>query len=476
MLFNSFAFIFAFLPITIIIYFFLNKQKLTLASKAWLVFTSLFFYGWWNIKYIPLILGSMLFNFSIGSALSWDIKYKRGILNRKIILIFGVTCNLLLLGYYKYVDFFISNVNSIAKTDFDLLNIILPLGISFFTFTQIAYLVDAYKNEVREMDFLNYCLFVTFFPHLIAGPILHHSEMMPQFENIRKKVLNYKNLSIGLYLFSVGLFKKVILADSLSAYVHSGFDLGLNIDLISSWITSLAYTFQLYLDFSGYMDMALGLALMFNINFPMNFNLPYKSLDIQDFWRRWHITLGRFLKNYVYIPLGGNKFGEFNACRNLFLTFLIGGLWHGASWMFIVWGALHGIALVILRIWRKFKIVIPKALCWFMTFMFVNVTWVIFRSENWNSAKLILKNMIGLGTIILPEFYGGKPTYHGYFDITIVFIILIGLIIAFFQNNYFQTLQQFKPTKVTLMITTVLLIISLVSMNKGSSEFLYFRF
>ena len=267
MLFNSYVFLLVFLPITFFVYFFLNKIKLIHLSKGWLVLTSLFFYSFWNVKYLPLILCSMLFNYSIGTTLNSQENIKLKI-DRKLVLGFGVTCNLLLLGYYKYFDFFISNINILFGEHLSLLHIILPLGISFFTFTQIAYLVDAYKQEVKEADFLNYALFVTYFPHLIAGPILHHSEMMPQFSKLRAKIINPKNISIGLILFTMGLFKKIVIADNLSPIVHQGFDISNSLSFFEAWITSLSYTFQLYFDFSGYTDMALGLSLMFNIKLP----------------------------------------------------------------------------------------------------------------------------------------------------------------------------------------------------------------
>lgn len=287
------------------IYFALNKQKLTKASKSFLVFSSLFFYSYWNILYLPLILISMLFNYTIGLTLA---KVNKKVSNKTLLSI-GIISNLALLGYFKYADFFIDNVNFIFSANLPSLNIILPLAISFFTFQQIAYLVDSYRQQTKEYDFLNYALFVTFFPQLIAGPIVHHKEMMPQFANLKNKLINYKNIALGLFIFSFGLFKKVIIADTFAIWATNGFDNATTLSFIEAWATSLSYTFQLYFDFSGYTDMAIGLALLFNIKLPINFNSPYKSLNIQEFWRRWHITLSRFLKDYIYIPLGGNRRG-----------------------------------------------------------------------------------------------------------------------------------------------------------------------
>jgi len=302
MLFNSFEFLLLFLPIVFFLYFYLNKKRLTIASKSVLVASSLVFYSWWNILYLPLILSSILVNYVVGSLLSNNLE--KIILPRKSILFFGIAFNLLLLGYFKYSDFLIENINIVFDANLSLLYLTLPLAISFFTFQQIAYLVDSYKGNTNEHDFLNYIVFVTFFPQLIAGPIVHHKEMMPQFSCLKNKVINHKNIILGIFIFSIGLFKKVVIADTFSVWASVGFDVNQQLHLIEAWFTSLSYTFQLYFDFSGYTDMAVGLALLFNIRLPINFNSPYKSKNIQDFWRRWHITLSRFLRDYLYIPLG----------------------------------------------------------------------------------------------------------------------------------------------------------------------------
>ncbi|CUU71866.1 AlgI [Campylobacter hyointestinalis subsp. hyointestinalis] len=305
MLFNSYEFIFIFLPITFFVYFYLNSKRLGHISKAFLVVSSLFFYSWWNIIYLPLILLSMIFNYTIGNTLA-NNKSK---INTKALLCLAITSNLALLGYFKYSDFFISNVNFTFGSHIEPLHLALPLAISFFTFQQIAYLIDSYKGETSEYDFLNYALFVTFFPQLIAGPIVHHKEMMPQFANSRNLLKNYKNIALGIFIFSIGLFKKVAIADTFSIWATNGFDNAEVLTFFEAWATSLSYTFQLYFDFSGYCDMAIGSALLFNIKLPINFNSPYIALNIQDFWRRWHITLSRFLRDYIYIPLGGNRGG-----------------------------------------------------------------------------------------------------------------------------------------------------------------------
>ncbi|WP_313305730.1 MBOAT family O-acyltransferase, partial [Stutzerimonas balearica] len=345
MLFNSPEFILFFLPITFIIYTALDRQGLYAPARLFLVTSSLFFYGWWNIAYLPLLIGSVLVNFGIGTQLN-SAALRQKFMWRKALLAGGITANLAVLAYFKYADFLIGNLNTAFDTPFALPEIVLPLAISFFTFQQIAYLVDNYRTGETEQSFVNYALFISFFPQLIAGPIVHHKEMMPQFA-LRTGVQElYRNISLGLFIFSIGLFKKVILADTFAQWATLGFDEKSTLGFLEAWMTSFSYTFQLYFDFSGYTDMAIGAALLFNIRLPINFNSPYKALTIQDFWRRWHITLSRFLRDYLYIPLGGNRGGQWRTCINLMITFILGGLWHGAGWMFVCWGALHGAALV----------------------------------------------------------------------------------------------------------------------------------
>lgn len=487
MLFNSYEFIFLFLPITFGIYFWFTKKKLIKASKRWLVFTSLFFYSWWNIIYLPLILGSVFFNFAVGFSLSKAESSIQKIISRKLLLVFGIISNIILLAYFKYMNFFILNTNLLFHTQLDLIPIILPLGISFFTFTQIAYLVDAYRYEVNEMDYLNYTLFVTFFPHLLAGPILHHKEMMPQFDSFKNKAVNYQNIASGLFLFFIGLFKKVIIADTFAQWANAGFKSAETLDLFEAWATSLSYTFQLYFDFSGYTDMALGVALLFNIHLPINFNGPYKALDIQDFWRRWHITLSRFLRDYIYIPLGGNRNGELRTYTNLFSVFLIGGLWHGASWMFIIWGALHGSAIILHRVWKSFSLTMNKYIAWFITFNFINITWIFFRAENWENAKNILLGLLGFNGIVLSDKYAEKLSfllnYHIFFGEWLVHIkgnksytwILAALVMTFLLKNSVYYVNQFKPNIFNLIVTIVISSYAISNMSK-ISEFLYFNF
>jgi alginate O-acetyltransferase complex protein AlgI len=398
MIFSSPKFILLFLPIAFLGYFYLNRIRLVLAGKAWLVAVSLFFYAYWNIAYLPLLVGSILFNFAVGTALTPNPD-KPARFPRRLVLAFGIIGNLGLLGYFKYADFLIDNINAAFDIGFISPHLLLPLGISFFTFTQIAYLVDSYRGEAREYDFLNYALFVTFFPHLIAGPILHHGEMMSQFKSRWTLVMRYRNIALGLFIFSIGLFKKVVIADTFAVWANAGFEGGETLDFFSAWATSLSYTFQLYFDFSGYCDMAIGAALLFNIWLPINFNSPYQALDIQDFWRRWHMTLSRYLRDYLYIPLGGNRCSTPRVYLNLMATFILGGLWHGASWMFVLWGAFHGLALVIHRAWSGFGLRMPKAMAWLLTFNFINLTWIFFRADTPENAWRIIRGMADIKSV-----------------------------------------------------------------------------
>ena len=346
MLFNSYFFICIFLPITLIGFFFLGQRGHHRIAIGWLVGASLFFYGWWNPAYLVLILGSVFFNFSIGVLLG----NQEAVLSKKGLLVVGIGANLAALGYFKYANFFVNNFNVVIGSSFHLDTIILPLAISFFTFQQISYLADAYKGEIREYNFLHYSLFVTFFPQLIAGPIVHHKEMLPQFLQDGVYRPEYKNVAIGITIFAIGLFKKVCLADGIAQYatpVFQAADAGVLVSFFEAWGGALAYTFQLYFDFSGYSDMAMGLAWMFGIQLPLNFNSPYKANNIIEFWGRWHMTLSRFFRDYLYIPLGGNKRGKIRQLWNLMITMLLAGLWHGAGWTFVLWGALHGIYLVV---------------------------------------------------------------------------------------------------------------------------------
>ncbi len=425
----------------------------------------------------------MIINYLIGKKLG-----KTDSLNssRKPILIIGIVLNVGLLGYYKYSDFFIENVNYFFSTNIPLLNLVLPLAISFFTFQQISYLVDAYRNETKEYDFLNYALFVSFFPQLIAGPIVHHKEMMPQFESKRNKFINYRNIALGILIFSIGLFKKVAIADTFALWATEGFDNTEVLTFFEGWIVSLSYTFQIYFDFSGYTDMAIGIALLFNILLPINFNSPYKALSIQDFWKRWHITLSRFLTHYIYIPLGGSRKGKRRTYINIFLIFLISGFWHGAGWTFVFWGSLHGIAMVVNRYWQTLNIKMNVVLAWFITFNFVNLAWVPFRAETWGDAVKVWSGMFGLNGFNLPIIGVVDGNLNFVVDyllqydllftnnIAVVYIFIFGLVSVLVKNS-----MEFSNTNILnwkyVSFTALILTYAILNLSK-LSEFLYFNF
>jgi alginate O-acetyltransferase complex protein AlgI len=483
-LFNSFEFIFAFLPIVFIVYYLLLRFNLHFIAKCWIVITSLFFYSWWNIAYLPLILISMSANYSFGRMIKSSAK------NKLILLYAGIAFNLLLLGYFKYYDFFISTVNTVFDQNLSLLHIVLPLAISFFTFQQIAFVVDSYHGETENMDVWEYSLFVLFFPQLIAGPIVHHHEIIPQFKDPKNHVLKYKNLSLGIMVFMIGIFKKVVIADSLSIWANQGYQNPLSLSFIESWVTSLAYTFQLYFDFSGYSDMAIGLGLLFNIKIPVNFLSPYRSLDIQEFWRRWHITLGRFFSKYVYIPLGGNRKGEVRTYLHLFIVFFLSGLWHGAGWTFVVWGIMHGLATIINRVWKKSSFFLYKPFAWVITFLFVHFAWVFFRADSINSAFGVIKSMLGLNKSV--SFWTFRLHSEGNFLLDIgkillsthttsisILLVVIGIFLSiWFIPNAIEQKEKFKPSILySILIGLILVTVVYTSFSSNTtSEFLYFNF
>jgi alginate O-acetyltransferase complex protein AlgI len=394
MLFNSHSFIFVFLPVVLLGYFALGRRS-HLAPVVWLTLASLVFYAFGGGQFVPLLLVSIAFNYGVGHLL---VARKLGPGARFAALTIGVAGDLVVLGIFKYAGFFAANLNALFSAGF-VVNIVLPVGISFYTFTQIAFLVDAYRGHVARYAPPHYALFVAYFPHLIAGPILHHKDMIPQFERAETKRPDPHLILCGLIISAIGLFKKTCLADGIQPLVSQAF--GPNAPtLVQAWIGVLAYTFQLYFDFSGYSDMAIGISLMFGIFLPLNFNSPYKAVSIVDFWRRWHMTLSQFLRDYLYIPLGGNRHGRVLRYVNLMITMLLGGLWHGAAWTFVAWGALHGVYLCINHAWSNYG---PKAPPRFarladiagaaLTFLAVVIAWVFFRAQDMTTALSVLSKM-----------------------------------------------------------------------------------
>ncbi len=493
MLFNSYVFIFLFLPITLIGFFTLGKLRLIKLAKIWLLITSLFFYGYWNPPYLILMVVSILFNYQIGRSIAFA---QLGSKQAKILLWTGIGINLASISYYKYANFFLSTVNDVFKANITLNEIFLPLAISFYTFTQIAYLVDAYRGETKEVnyDVITYSLFVVFFPQLVAGPILRHDELIPQLHKLRNFVFSQKNFAYGLTLFSLGLSKKVLIADNISPWVATVFNHGSEVTFIEAWVGALSYTFQLYFDFSGYSDMAIGLGLMFNIRLPINFDSPYKATSISDFWRRWHITLSNFLRDYLYIPLGGSRKGELRRYVNLLTTMLLGGLWHGAGWTFVIWGGLHGIYLAINHWWRKLKKPLPTFWGWSITFLAVIFSWVLFRAQTLADGLEIIQAMVGIKGIVLPGEPQGKlalltsfgielkrwsqlnylPLLNGSKTMSILVLISLIFLVKSLPNTQ-ELLEKMKPNWWWATWVGLSASMCLLSLNRVS-EFLYFQF
>lgn len=511
MLFNSYIFILFFLPVTVSIYFLINKIQRFEHKKTdlwWLFFMSLWFYGYSNPVYLILILSSICVNFFVGKR----IVAGRIQDNRKFAknwMIAGIIFNLALIFYFKYYDFFISNMNILFRGDWALKNIALPLGISFFTFQQISYVVDCYKEkEIIQYKFIEYAAYVTFFPQLVAGPIVMHSELVPQMCDKAKKKVDYENLSLGLYALALGLGKKVLLADTLSKIVNVGYADVNSLNGISAFVIMISYTLQIYFDFSGYCDMALGMSKMFNISLPINFNSPYKAKNVSEFWERWHMTLTRFFTHYVYIPLGGNRKGKVRTYLNTLIVFLLSGIWHGANWTFILWGIIHGVFMTIEKVIKdllqgKGKLrakqdsliqkIIRKGVRiagYLYVFVFVNVTWILFRAPSINEAKVFLQRLLVSGDGIAQNIVekvgdlveirllyrlglGNVISQYPYLPCIIILLVLWFAI--YLMKNTQEKLVSKKLGAVRSVITIFLLVWSVISLS-DVSEFLYFNF
>ena len=493
MLFNSAVFVFLFLPIVWAGYVIALRLPWARAGIAWLGVASIFFYGYWNPVFVPLLVASILFNYGVGRLLDpavWNASPGM----RKAVLAGAVGANLTALAWYKYAGLLASSFGALTGVAVPLIDVLLPIGISFYTFTQIAYLVDTWAERRPEKSFTAYVLFVTFFPHLIAGPVLHHAEMMPQFLR-GDRAVRYALAFEGLLFFACGLAKKVLIADSVAPAANRAFTLAESVPLgaVDSWFGSLAYTVQIYFDFSGYSDMAIGLALLFGIRLPLNFNSPYKSRSIIEFWRCWHMTLSRFLRDYLYIPLGGSRQGPTRRQVNVMLTMLLGGLWHGAAWTFVVWGGLHGLYLQVNHAWRHRLEKSPRlqgALArhariaafagWALTFLAVVVAWVFFRAESFGGSANMLTGM----------FTGSAAIDAQLVDAHTVAYIALGLAIALFLPNSQQLLTGAGESLLLRLAaprpfmqgvhagSLVFLIVALVliSASWGTNEFIYFNF
>lgn len=486
MLFNSYVFIFLFLPITLVGYFTFNHFNATKIAKLWLVIASLFFYGYFNPSYLWIIIISIGINFCISRL--FRIKFfDEHMLPKKLLFIFGLLLNVGLLVLYKYLDFIIECANNLFSADFAYMNLLLPLGISFFTFQQLAFFIDSYKGKTPNYSLLDYSLFVTFFPQLIEGPIVLHSEVIPQFENKKNLKFNFDNFSKGLYAFSAGLAKKVLIADNFGKIVTYGYGNISSLSSLEGLLSIFAYTFQIYFDFSGYCDMASGIALMFNIELPINFNSPYKAKNISEFWKRWHITLTRFLTTYIYFPLGGSRCSKFRTCLNVMIVFLVSGLWHGAGFTFIVWGLMHGVAMVIYRLFKKYIDKIPTAITWLFTFSFVALTWVYFRAESLEAANNMVLSIFNggfsignaltetlLNIIPISIITNIIPINNVLYPLMVV-IMLFFVIICLKTQNVQDKIKTFRPSVGKFISTYAMLTFSILSLS-GVSTFLYFNF
>lgn len=488
MLFHSFDFLFLFLPLVLLGYFLIGRLAWR-GAFAWLALASLVFYSVWQLSHVLLIVASILLNYGGGLLLSRILagRHQRHV---RPLLAGLITANLAALAYFKYLNFFVDSANDLTGMDWTIGQIVLPIGISFYTFTQIAYLVDVAQGKVKEKGFVGYVLFVTYFPHLVAGPILHHAEVMPQFATPANLRFNPDNFSRGLAFLAIGLFKKIVLADGCAPIANHAFDS--NASMLAAdhaWLGLLAYGLQIYFDFSGYSDMAIGISLMFNIQLPVNFNSPFQAESISEFWRRWHMTLSRFLRDYLYIPLGGSRKGEGRQLANLFLTMLACGLWHGASWTFVAWGGLQGIYLVINHLWSQWfrpgvapgRLLRAGYLC--LTLLAVTVSWAFFRADSMAHAGSILQ------ALIRPEPSG----IAGIDSADLVFVCAL-MVLALFAPNSNQMLGysfgtpeppapapawlRWTPSKRHAVLTGVLLFVSGLTGLAGREQlaFLYFQF
>lgn len=498
MLFNSYIFIFIFLPAVLLGWYGLNKLQKYELAKVFLTGMSLWFYGYFNTYYLFIIIASILINYLISYLLTF-CKTRRA---NQFGLFAGVAANLAILFYFKYYDFFIENINYVFRADFNLKHILLPLGISFFTFQQLSFIIDRCTGKTEHYSFINYAAFVTFFPQLIAGPIVLYKEIIPQFDDLSRRNFDISSFARGISLFVIGLSKKVLLADVLALVTNFGFEQTYFLDSPSTLLVILSYTFQIYFDFSGYSDMAIGLGYMFNVQLPVNFNSPYKACSVKELWQRWHMTLSRFFVTYVYIPLGGSKKGKARTILNTMVIFSLSGLWHGANWTYVAWGVMQGLLVV----WDNLGIIgvrgsqeknpsrfyIPRWLGWFFTFSFFNLSLFFFRSESMAYAFQMFKNLFSFRNtgyihklvinMDIPEFYIFKQAVTMFAPemLPVAYIILFLLILiasAFIltRKNALQIVETADYGSGFCWFIVILFIWSLISFSQVST-FIYFNF
>ncbi|MEG0960203.1 MAG: MBOAT family O-acyltransferase [Erysipelotrichaceae bacterium] len=484
MAFNSYEFVFIFLPIIVFIYYFINHFKFYKLSNLFLLAMSVAFYIKFDLKFILIIGCSVVINYIIGYLLNHLEKYHRTLLT------VGILFNVCILLYFKYLNFFIENINNIFGFNFGLAQLLLPIGISFFCFQQISFIVDVFKNNKIKYPFIEYALHVIFFPYIISGPIVRHNEIIPQLQSKENKKFDCESFSKGLVAFIFGLAKKVLIADVLANAVNIGFGDIASLNMITACFTMLAYTLQIYFDFSGYSDMVIGIGLMLNLKMPINFNSPYKALSIPEFWKRWHISLTRFFTDYVYIPIGGNRKGNVRTYINIFIVFIVSGLWHGANWTFILWGVMHGVGSIVTKYFNKYYKQIPAIIRWCFTFLFVNVAWVIFRSPSISEAFLFLSRLFVIdpsfsvinyaSASLLPEVVSLIHVFVPMIEskvimITSLLMMIILLISVTFMKNTMERIDNFKPTNKMVVICAILFIWSVVSFSTVTT-FIYQNF
>lgn len=482
MTFNSYIFILLFLPLTVLGYYIILNFKLYRLATLFLFIASLLFYGYMNPPLIIFILINIFVNYIFFKGIRLCCikplyKYK------KLILGVGIIFNVGVLLYYKYCNFFIENLNLLSSFDFTLRNIILPLGISFITFQQIAFLVDSYRNEIYDCNLLDYALFISYFPHVVSGPIILHKEFFPELSKEKMK-MNWDFFAKGLYMFAMGLGKKVLIADLFGEVANWGYANISVLNSTSALFVTIAYSIQIYFDFSGYSDMAIGISRMLQIDLPINFNSPYKAKTIVEFWDRWHMTLTRFLTRYVYIPLGGNRNGMFRTYLNIMFVFIISGLWHGANWTFVLWGVLHGLFMVFTRYFKILFDKIPRTINIIITFLFVNFTWVLFRSESLGTSiqmlKIIFQNKWGLISLdicelFIPSIFTSLINVHIPLWFWITMFTFVTLYIIFKCKNTQEKASELKYSLFSGIWTVLVLILSVLSFS-GITSFVYSRF
>jgi alginate O-acetyltransferase complex protein AlgI len=494
MLFTTGTFLFLYLPVTLAIFFATARLLGREVAAGWLALASLFFYGYWLPIYTLLLLASVIANYGFGSLIN-----RSQAKIRRAWFVIALVVNLCVLAYFKYANLIVQTVNAVGGSHFPLLPIILPLGISFFTFTQIAYLADVHAGKVEERNPIHYLLFVTYFPHLIAGPVLHHAEMMPQFAQAENYKIKLENLVVGFAFLVVGLAKKIIIADSIAPIANNAFDNRLSqmIGIGHAWIGAAAYAFQIYFDFSGYSDMAVGLSLLIGVQLPYNFNSPYKARSIIDFWRRWHMTLSRFLREYLYIALGGNRKGAVRRHLNLLITMLLGGLWHGASWTFVIWGGLHGIFLIVNHGWQhlchRYRSAIEafngpvtslglRALASCITLFCVLLAWVFFRAKSFDAAHVMLTSMFWQPA-------GSRMSAGDYSVLPWLAVMSFVVLATWNSQMLIDTLVRarlprlrIRPWAAELFTFVVgaeivmIVLLALIAARRDSTEFIYFNF